>query len=187
MIALPIRVWQPLERMRQLLRFGVGVLVVVPVDHGVIEPHAQTLRARRRDDFTHQVAVQLRARIVVASLRVVQREPVVMFARENDIAAPRFLRERRPLPRKILRRLEQRQRGFRVRVGVGFDALLDPLHATLGRHRLALPGSSEAGVQPPMHKHPEPRFAPPCHPRFALGRGFRAHGQRAARRQRQNQ
>ena len=75
--------------------------------------------------------MQHRAGVVVADLRVVQREAVVVLGGEDDVAAAGLLGEPRPLAGESGRGLEQRDRALGVGVGVGLHALLDPLHAAL--------------------------------------------------------
>ena len=168
-VARAVRIGLAFQRVRELLRFLVAVLVVMPVNHRVIEAHAQTLRAGRVDDFAHEVAVEFRAGIVVADLRVVQREAVVVFRGEDDVAAARRLREPRPFAGEAGRGLEERQGALRVGVGVGLHPLLNPLHAPFGADGLAVPCAGQTRVKPPMHKHPEACLAPPGHPGIPLG------------------
>ena len=167
-VARAVRIGPAFQRVRELPRFLVAVLVVMPVNHRMIEAHAQTLSAGRLDDFADEVAVEFRAGVVVADLRVVQREAVVVFRGEDDIATARRLREPRPLAREVGRGLKERQGALRVRVGVGLHPLLNPLHAPLGGDGLAVPGAGQTRVKPPVHKNPEARVAPPSHPGLPL-------------------
>ncbi len=177
-IALAVRVRLAFERVRQLLRLGVGVLVVVPVDDGVVEADFQTFGPARLDDFLHEVAVQYVPGVVVAGFRVEQAEAVVVFGGEDEILAAGFLGEPGPLAGEVGGRLELRDRLPGVGVGVGFDALLDPLHAAALADRLAVPRAGQAGVETPMDKHAEACFTPPLHAGIPLLRRFRQRGWR---------
>ena len=163
----------PAQWMRQLLGPRVGVLVVMPIDHRVVEADAQPGGPHCVHDLLDQVAVQHRAGVVVADARVVQREAFMVFAGEDHVPAPGLFRELCPLARECRRRLEQRDGALGVRVGVGFHALLNPLHAAAGAHGLAFPGPGQSRIQAPMHEHAEPRFPPPLHTGIALFARFR--------------
>ena len=99
-----------------------------------------------------------------------------MFRGENEVSATRRLRYLRPFAGKAGHRLKLRQCGGGVGVRVRLDPLLDPFHAAVGAYGLAVPGSGQTGIKPPMHEHAEPRLAPPAHAGIALRGRFRDRG-----------
>jgi hypothetical protein len=127
-ITRPVRVGLPLERVWQLRRSRVLVLIVMPVDHRMVEADAQPLGTQGVHDLFDEVAVQHRACVIVAHVRIVQREAVVVFRGEDDIPGTGVLRESRPVAGEAGLRCEERDRTPRVRVGVGLHVLLNPLH-----------------------------------------------------------
>ena len=130
---------------------------MVPVDHRMIEADAQAFCAKRLDDLLHEIAVQHRPGVVIADRGVVESEAVVVLRREHDVARAGGLRDTGPLASEARLRREERDGALGVRIGVGLDALLDPLHPAGRRDGLTLPCARKAGIQAPMHEHAEAR------------------------------
>ena len=144
----------------------------MPIDDGMVKAHAQAFAAQRRYDLFHKVAVQHGSSIVIGNLRIMQGKPFVMFGSEDYITASRLFCQTRPLLCEAFLWLEQGNGSLRVGVRIDLDALLNPLHPALGSNRLAVPGTGQTGIKPPMDEHAEPSFPPPFHACIALGRSF---------------
>ena len=67
------------------------------------------------------------------------REDALNLTERIIVESPGLSGEARPFASESRSGLEQGNRGLRIRLGVGFDALLDPFHSPARGHGLALP------------------------------------------------
>jgi len=164
------------QRMRQLVGGGIVVLRMMPVNHGMIEADLEPLGADRIDDLGAEVAPHHIFGIVGRVLGIEQGKSLMVLGGKDHIAAAGLLCQPGPCDRKIFGGLKTRHRFVGIFPGVGIDIILNPFHAAPRAHGLVLPGAGQAGVQPPVNKHPETCLTPPGHTGIALLCGFFFHG-----------
>jgi hypothetical protein len=138
----------PLRRRleRLVVALGVdgvdGVLRVMPVDHGVVEPDLQPLSTKRLDPFPEQVAPDRSiGRLVVRQLRVPQAEAFVVLTGQDCVAHPGRLGVACPLRGVVEVGVEVIEVGLIRLVGEAL-AKLDPL--VTGRQRVESPVDEQA-------------------------------------------
>jgi len=121
----------------------MGVVRVVPVQQGVIEPHLDPLRPEGVEIFPHQIPAAGGHRRVIGQFRVEQAEAVVVLGGEHGILHSGPFGGFGPFFRVVFRRVKGVEVGLVLFVGHPL-VLLDPFP----------PGGD--GVQPPVDEHSEP-------------------------------
>ena len=139
----------------------VGVIVfreirMVPVEQGVVKPHAQPLGADCFHKFPYQIAPTGSVRaLVIRQCGVKQAEPVVMLRRQHDILHPGPLCPPRPVSGII---------GFCGKLP-HIALILRRRHPCPAHVPFAAPGDR---VESPVQEHPEPGLLKPPHPFFSF-------------------
>ena len=127
------------------------VVGMIPVDDRVVGAEAEALPPAFVGQFPGHVALERRVHdVVVAQLRGVHREPVVVLGHQRDVLHARFLGQGHVLLGVELDRVE-----LLVEVVVNLDRHLPAARpADLGAlqaHRPPVDEHAEAGVDPPLH------------------------------------
>ena len=153
----------------QIRADGVIIILLVPVNHTVVKPHAHTGSAGRIRKLLHDIAVQQRPAAIFRIRRIEQGKTLVVLRCQHHVTAASLPGQCRPCLGAPGLRPEQWQSLRRVGIRIQPKIALNPLTATRNPFEL----TRQTGVQAVVDKHAELGISPPLHASIAFLLAFR--------------